>query len=94
MAFKVAILVVNQSSHGDDQVESTATIVRDVFETRGEGEFRIFDIQAVPLDVDQISLATDKYFHRAEIDVVLVVGGIGVGRRECTPEVRHYCCPE
>lgn len=85
MVFGVAVLSASQHSHVDDG--ASARIVRDVLENEGDGNFSIVETLSVPLDTELISSLLTDSSQRAAIDVVLVVGGIGVGQQECTPEV-------
>lgn len=93
MAFKIAVIIT--SSDVDDPFEldydypSTRTVIRDVVEMKGAGNFTVLDPMNVPLNLEKISETLTDYSTRVEVDVILVIGGIGVGRRECTPEVRY-----
>lgn len=93
MIFKIAVIIT--SSDADDQFElshddpSTCTVVRDVVEAKGAGNFAVLEPMNVPLDPEKISELLTNYSSRVEVDVILVIGGIGVGRGECTPEVRY-----
>src|ERR1700709_2520268 len=89
MIFTVAVVVADSEAFVDPRLDSATPIIRDVFgaTVRDRDSFELVGVRAAPQSVEEIRTAVTSMMEGGSVDWILVVGGIGFERRDCTPEV-------
>lgn len=86
--FTVALLTVNPEAFADPSLDRYSRDVRSVFDSDGDGNFEVIETKIATFDKKTISSIVSSWAKRGSVDLVLTIGGIGSGIRECTSEVR------
>jgi gephyrin len=85
---KAAILVVSTTASRDPSADSSAGILKDVFEQEGGGKWEVIDTKIVGdvvLDIQRIIMGwTDM---EDAVNVIISTGGTGFAVYDSTPEV-------
>jgi gephyrin len=85
---KAAILVVSTTASRDPSADSSAGILKDVFEQEGGGKWEVTDTKIVGdvvLDIQRIIMGwTDT---EDAVNVIISTGGTGFAVYDSTPEV-------
>jgi len=86
--FKAAILVVSTSASKDPSADSSAGILKDVFEREGGGKWQVTDTKIVGDVVLDIQRSVMGWTDREDaVNVIVSTGGTGFAVYDSTPEV-------
>ena len=89
MILTIAVVVVNSEAFVDPRLDTSTSVIRDVFhKTAGDRDsFELLTTNVVAQSEEDIARAVSILIERSSVDWIIVVGGIGFERRDCTPRV-------
>lgn len=91
---KAAILVVSTTASKDPSTESSASILRDVFEKEEQGKWKVSEIRIVADEVLDIQRNITSWADREDaVNAIITTGGTGFAVHDITPEVRSVSLP-
>lgn len=89
MIFNVGVVIVHGEPGGDPAPDTWTSSIREILTKRAfdRHHVEISFVSVVPQRTEEISAVVRRLIENDLVHWIIVVGGIGFGRKDCTPEV-------
>ncbi|GAA3403031.1 molybdenum cofactor biosynthesis protein B [Paenibacillus hodogayensis] len=84
MRWKVGLLTASDQGSRGEREDTSAQVIRELVEEELQGD--IIEYRIVPDEKDEIIAALIEMTDYYKVDLILTTGGIGMGKRDVTPE--------
>lgn len=88
---KAVVLIVSTTAAENPSVDSTGTILKNVFEQEGNGKWEVVEMKIVGDVVLDIQQAITQWADREDtVNLIVTTGGTGFAVHDSTPEVCDF----